>query len=307
MNQDKCWIPISQIANSDLLIKNILSEYLYEGKLALALGAGTSQFLGFPLWWELVHGICVEHHGTSSINKDTTTSELKAAVDEIERSIKDPDIFNDLVKKILYKNVNYLNDITIIRNELLISLGTLMMGSRRGSVNNVITYNYDNVLEWYLGLHGFDVRIISDPRTMTTNSDVTIYHPNGFLPLQDNKNRSKKLIFSETSFVNRERESMIDDKLWTNVLDRLSIEKVFIFIGLSGRDPTIYPRLLDIFENQLNENRPVGYWFYVRENGMEEQEIDKNLRYGIVPIIVKNKDDIPRYLLDVCQRAMALI
>ena len=307
MNQDDCRIPISSLADDDRLITMMLSEHLYEGKLALALGAGVSKFLGFPLWWELVHGICVEHNGESSINEDTTTAELNDTVDKIEREINDSIKFNELVKKTLYENVDYLDDVTVIRKELLISLGALMMGSRRGSVNNVITYNYDDVLEWYLGLHGFDVRVISDPRTMTTNSDVTIYHPNGFLPLQDNKNLSKKLIFSETSFVNRERVSMLEDKLWTNVLDRLSIEKTFIFIGLSGRDPTIYPRLLDIFKNQLNETRPVGYWFYVREDGMEKQEIDKNLRSGIVPIVVKNKDDIPRYLLDVCQRAMAHI
>ena len=307
MNQDDYLIPISSLVDNDKLITKMLSEHLYDGKLALALGAGVSKFLGFPLWWKLVHGICVEHDGKSSINEDSTTDELKDAVDKIERDINDSTKFNDLVKKILYLNVNYLNDITVIQNELLISLGALMMGSRRGSVNNVITYNYDDVLQWYLGLHGFDVRVIHNPRTMTTNSDVIIYHPNGFLPLQDNKRRSRKLIFSETSFIYRERKVTVDDKLWENILDRLFIEKIFIFIGLSGRDPTINPRLLEIYETQLDRKRPVGYWFYIREDGMERQEINKILRYGIVPIVVKNADDIPRYLLNVCQNAMARI
>lgn len=285
----------------------MLSEHLYDGKLALALGAGVSKFLGFPLWWELVHEIGVEHNGASSINKDTTMIELTDAVDEIERGVNDPDKFNDLVKKILYKNVDYLNDRNVIQNELLISLGALMMGSRRGYVNNVITYNFDDVLEWYLKLHGFNVRVIYDPRTMTTNQSVIIYHPNGFLPLQDNKWSSRKLIFSETSFIYRERKVTVDDRLWENILDRLFIEKIFIFIGLSGRDPTINPRLLDIYENQLNKKRPVGYWFYIREDGMERKEINKNLKYGIVPIVVKNQDDIPRYLLNICQDAIARI
>ena len=307
MKSDNYQIPIDTLPNNDIMITRMLSEHLYDGKLALALGAGASKFLGFPVWWELVHKIGDEHYGTSSIHEDTNTSELKDAVDEIERSVNDPNKFKDLVKKVLYKNVDYLNNRTVIKNELLISLGALMMGSRRGSVNNVITYNYDDALEWYLGLHGFDVRVISDPRTMTTNSDVTIYHPNGFLPLQNNNGNSKKLIFSETSFVNRERKAKVDDRLWENILDRLFIEKTFVFIGLSGRDPTIYPRLLDIFENQLNKERPVGYWFYTRENGMERKEINKNLKYGIVPIVVKNMDDIPRYLLNICQNAMVQI
>ena len=307
MNLDDSPYSISSIAKNDELITDILSEYLYEGKLALALGAGASKFLGFPLWWKLVHDICVEHYGESSINKDTNTDELKDVVDGIERDIKSPIKFNDLVKKILYKNVNYLNDSTIIQNELLISLGALMMGSRRGSINNVITFNYDDVLEWYLRLHGFDVRVIFDPRMMTTNSDVTIYHPNGFLPLQDNKRCSKKLIFSETSFIYRGREIEVDDKMWENILDRLFIDKIFIFIGLSGRDPTINPRLLEIYEKQLNKKRPVGFWFYIREDGMERQEMEKNLKYGIVPIVVNNEDDIPRYLLKICQYAITRI
>lgn len=305
MNQDAYKIPINIIAEDNRLITTMLSEHLFEGKLALALGAGVSKFLGFPLWWELVHGICVEHDGESSISEDTTTAELNDTVDEIEREINDSIKFNELVKKTLYKNVDYLNDSTVIRNELLISLGAIGMRSRKGSANNVITYNYDDVLEWYLGLHGVDVRVIYDPRTMTTNSDVIMYHPNGFLPLQDNKSGSKQLIFSETSFIYRERKVTVDDRLWENILDRLFIEKIFIFIGLSGRDPTIIPRFLDIYENQLNRKRPVGYWFYIREDGMERQEIKKNLKYGIVPIVVKNADDIPRYLLNICQKAMA--
>jgi len=146
MNQDDSRIPISDLVDNDELRTIELSKLLYDGKLALALGAGVSNFLGFPLWREQVHRICIEHYGVSSINKDTTTKELTEAVDEIERDINNFENFNDLVKNTLYRNVDYLNDRNVIQNELLISLGALMMGSRRGSVNNVITYNFDDVL-----------------------------------------------------------------------------------------------------------------------------------------------------------------
>jgi len=304
VNQDRLGLPLPLFAKNEKLVKTALSEHLYEGKLALALGAGASRFLGFPVWWQLVHEICDNYRGKSSINEDTSTDELINTVDEIKREINDSVKFNKLVKKILYKNVNY-DDTTILHNELLISLGSLMMGSRRGSVNNVITYNYDDLIEWYLRLHGFDVRVIHNPRTMTTNSDVTIYHPNGYLPLKNDEDCNQKLIFSETSFIYRQRGSEIDDKLWNNILDRLFIEKTFIFIGLSGKDSTIYSRLLDIYETQLDKKRPIGYWFYIREDGMKKQEFDKNIKYGIVPIVVKSADDIPRYLLDICQIAIS--
>jgi len=303
MSLDKYSFSIKLMVGNDDLIKMTLSDHLYDGNLALALGAGVSKFLGFPLWWELVKEIESEYTGSSSVNGSTSNEELKDIIDNIERDIDDSEKFNKLVKDKLYKNANYIDDYTVIENRLLIALGALIMGSKRGSIKEVITYNYDDVLEWYLGLHGFDVRVIYDPRSLTTNSDAILYHPHGFIPLQNGVS-SPKLIFSETSYINREREVSDDDKLWQKILDVLFLEKVFIFIGLSGKDPAINHRLLDIYENQLHYKRAVGYWFYINETELESKEINKILKRGIVPIHVRNSNDIPRYLLDICMQSI---
>jgi hypothetical protein len=281
-----------------------LSNYLFEGELALVLGSGVSKPFGFPFWWELVHGVVVEHYGESSIDEHTPADKLKEAIDEIERDIRSAKKYNELVKKVLYKNVNYRNTGAFVRNELLISLGALMMGSRRGSIKNVITYNYDDLLEWYLGLHGFDVGVIHDPRSLTSNSDVTIYHPHGFLPLQSREMSKNKIILSDTSFIDREKKAKPDDTLWNTILDRLFIEKVFIFIGISKNDASIQSRISHVYRNHLKKEHVVVFWFCIQDEEMGTSEIKNNTEHGIVPIVVKNAGLIPSYLLDICQNAM---
>src|ERR1035437_7294833 len=50
---------------------------------------------------------------------------------------------------------------SILRNDLLIALGALLMGSKRGSVTEVLNVNCDDVLNWYLALHGFDTQVVT--------------------------------------------------------------------------------------------------------------------------------------------------
>jgi|WetSurMetagenome_2_1015567.scaffolds.fasta_scaffold01397_5 hypothetical protein len=294
---DDLTIPIESIAKEHKFIIHELSKYLYNGELALALGAGVSKSFGFPLWWELVDELCIHHYKESTINASTSPKELASIVDDIEREIRNNTEFNKLVSSVLYKNINYITDSSIIKNDLLISLGSLMMGSRRGSIKNIITYNFDDLLEWYLGIHGFDVRVIQDPRRTTTNSDVIIYHPNGFLPLKSREKNGRSLLFSETSFINRQKEATPLDKLWENILEGLFVQKVFIFVGLSGNDPSIFPRFLNLYENIIEKKRPIGFWFYGETEEMNDRKIKENLRCGIIPIVLKNNNLIPDFLL----------
>jgi hypothetical protein len=307
MKQDDYLVPISSIAKEKKLTLNELSKYLYRGELALALGAGVSKSFGFPLWWELVNELSLKYYGKSSINENTLPKDLTYTIDEINSNIKNKLEFNELVKSVLYNNIDYINNDTIVQNELLISLSALMMGSRRGSIRNVITYNFDDLLEWYLGMHGIDVRVIQNPQRTTTNSKVIIYHPNGFLPLKSSELCGDKLIFSETSFISRQKEATPQDKYWEIIQERLFVQKIFIFVGLSGKDPTIYPRLKNIYENLLNKKRPIGFWFYKRTKEMDQREIKRNLNCGIVPIILEDNNLIPKYLLNICEYALARI
>ena len=62
----------------------------------------------------------------------------------------------------LYLDVN-LNE-EALRDPLLIALGSLMMGARRGNVKKVLTFNYDSLLEWYLSLHGLSTSVVTTLR-----------------------------------------------------------------------------------------------------------------------------------------------
>src|SRR6185369_1769279 len=110
---------------------------------------------------------------------------LQRAADEVRRKFGSDDNrgFAELVQKCLYSGV-HLDD-EIVRNNLLIALGALMTGSRRGSVSRVVSFNFDSVLEWYISLYGFVPRVVLQPPVDEGSEDVRIYHPHGFLPHPD--------------------------------------------------------------------------------------------------------------------------
>lgn len=188
----------------------------------------------------------------------------------------------------------------LLKNDLLISIGALVMGTKRGSISDVITYNFDDVLEWYLSLHGFVVDIVTEPYSITNNVDVTIYHPHGFLPFNEKFTASNSIVFDKESFEDRignERESP-----WRDRLRILLSTKKPIFIGLSGDDPTFGP-MLRSFQKEVQDRDVVGYWFRKRpEKHNKDQELDdKNKK--IVPIYFDDYSEIPEFLLEISQIA----
>src|SRR5690348_9470103 len=89
----------------------------------------------------------------------------------------------------------------MLKEDLLISLGACLMGSRRGSITEVLNFNFDNVLDWYLKLHGYTTQIVSEIPSLRTDVDVTIYHPHGYLPKDVPRGEfSKFLVFSQDSY-----------------------------------------------------------------------------------------------------------
>lgn len=186
----------------------------------------------------------------------------------------------------------------LLKNELLIAIGALLMGTKRGSIAEVITYNFDDVLEWYLNLNGFVVDIVTDPLALTKNADVTIYHPHGFLPFSDEFSPGESIVFDETSF-NR-RIGNTGDSPWRDRLRILLSTKKAIFIGLSGDDPTFGPSLERV-QSEVKDRDIIGYWFRKSPSNRDQEISDKNNK--ILPIYVDDYSDIPGFLLEITQMA----
>src|SRR4029077_18270223 len=85
----------------------------------------------------------------------------------------------DLVSGALY--IHFAPQNTGSAPDLLRTIGALAGASRHGSIKEIISLNFDCSLEWYLGLHGTVTQVVSRWPTVLGNSDVTVYHPHGYL------------------------------------------------------------------------------------------------------------------------------
>ena len=88
------------------------------------------------------------------------------------------DTFHELVQDSLYDGVE-LDFASIRQNPTLAAIGALVAHSRRGNVSEVFTFNYDDVLERYLGYQGIIARPIIDERFWLIPADVLVHHPHG--------------------------------------------------------------------------------------------------------------------------------
>jgi hypothetical protein len=286
----------------------LLAFYLKEGSLALAIGAGASAGLGLPNWKKLVtrcikqanskHGLTI----SDTIPDNASNKYICKIIDSVEKGVGGKldmgrsKSYRDMIKTCLYEGISY--EESIIQQKLLIALGALLMGSKRGNIRHVINFNFDDVLEWYLRLHGFDTQIVTNLPNLLKEPDVTIYHPHGFLPKRINKNiESDFLIFSQHSYDTKMGKSK---ELWLNHFETLMAHRVILFVGLSGDDQTFGPKLAEV-QSQLESTRFTGFWLFGPDMKAEDMEyfIDRN----IVPLKFNSFEDIPRYLLKICQKA----
>lgn len=289
------WLPRDLYERDQNEVLAVLAECLVNGSLALFLGSGVSSGLGLPKWKTLVERCADIAAIPIKPGECDTTEGILEISNRIEES---PGVdFPSVVHQALYKDSKD-GAACFLNQHLLIAIGSLVMKARRGSVSEVLTFNFDDVLERYLRLHGCSSQVISQLPTLMRSTDVTVYHPHGFLPL-DYRLRDGALIFSGDSFDTR-LGSALDP--WTHMTSELLLRRVGLFIGLSPDGPNLGPLMTQV-RTKLNETRPSGFWFVASENW--EAHCQKIVRWHGIPIKVNNYSDIPLFLLRVCQQAGA--
>jgi len=279
-----------------------LAHHLRQGTLGLALGAGASKYLKLPNWPELVNECSAAAGLLPDMAADTPANLLCARMELVEKHFSGGKIgkgeaagYREAVRSALYKGVTFDK---VLHSDLLIAVGALMMGSRRGSIREVINFNFDDVLEWYLYLHGYDCDIVKDLPSLHTDADVTIYHPHGFLPFHhDWFAASDFLIFSQFSY---------DDKMgnikdpWTELTRVFLKSKIVLFVGLSGADPTFNAVFVDV-QRALGASRRTGLWLFGPD--ADKENLDRLQTRNLVPLEFDGFQKWPVFLLKICQAA----
>lgn len=240
-----------------------------KGNCALFLGAGVSMSANMPSWNSLLKGLMSEvkqlKGDTLEAFKELSTHVFDECGDSylvmaryLQSAIRMHDknmLFSDLIQKHLYSKDH--------TSRLLEDLSYIV---QQRKTEEVITYNFDNILEQELSNRGLqegnDFLSISKDAEVGGHGKMPIYHVHGIIP---EKGPADVVVFSEEEYHKRYSNSFH----WSNIeqLHALSRKHCF-FIGLSMTDPNLR-RLLDAARN-INNTDIENHYAFLRRQKLEK-------------------------------------
>lgn len=264
----------------DAIVKNI-KEVVKQRNNVLFLGAGVSASAKMPSWEELLKGLMGE---AKQLNDSTLEAfkELNSHVFEecgnsylimgryLQTAIKlydDKAVFAEKIQNYLYNN----ND----TSELLKVLAHIVQQKK---VNEVITYNFDDLLEENLVklklTDSVDFTSIAKDAEIKGHNTLPIYHVHGIIP---RKGSVDTVVFSEEEY----HKVYSDSYHWSNVEQLHALSRMHcFFVGLSMNDPNLR-RLLDIAQRMNKSNGDCHYAFLKRTQLKKycTSDVEKTCKY----------------------------
>jgi hypothetical protein len=282
--------------------RSVLAERLNEQVLALFLGAGVSMAVGLPDWRTLTErcGIRAEMD-RDDLDRRLAGQDYQGIIAEVEKRYPF-DEYAEVVRAALYEGFKGVSFSTC-RCPLLIALGSLVSGGQRGRVSEIVSLNFDDILEWYLSLHGYRTQSVSNMPRLLKSGLIQVYHIHGFLAHPErSRKRSNFLVFSRGSA--EERLTDIDNP-FKAVMVQVLRTKVSLFVGMSEKtaiDYLLSPLLKKVAqEGAATEGRPTGFWLF---DAQISEEVATHLKdRNVVPLTFPSRQAIAEFLLSVCGEA----
>jgi hypothetical protein len=237
-----------------------LRKALQEGDLTLFLGAGVSVGSGLPNWQQLVLAMYfdaleeAEPRGLRPFPNylfaiaewvlERRREPLEITARKIQR-LYPPEKFLDRLQQTLYAGFRVDPNDRFIqeppREPLLAQNQTLAAVIRlcRSGVRSVVSYNYDNLLEYGLG----DGRAepVWNIREQIPSGRLPVYHVHGYVPMRGTGSKPKEIVFTEEQYHSAAETAYS----WSNLVQiQAMASSVGLMIGLSMTDPNMR-RLLD--------------------------------------------------------------
>lgn len=262
--------------NKEDYIKNLIHAF-EEDNLVLFLGSGVSQAEGLPSWKGLIETLITDflkiNHGKifDSLNLDSNDEFKSFSYITLGRFIKKAlkSDFHDKLKNALYRKYKHV----LNSKSLLNSIGMLCRPIRsRIGVYAIVTYNYDDILEFYFKEMGVKHKVIYKEYDIPVYTKLPIYHVHGYIPKNGKFTQEKKnsIVFAEEEYHSQYKEPYS----WQNLIQlNLLKEKTVLFIGLSMNDPNLR-RLLDIAKGYSKDSR---HYAIVKDNWKFENERISNI------------------------------
>jgi len=201
-----------------------------QGRLALFVGAGVSHGCGLPGWDALVRTLAVAaYQGGRSSVRDVMTN-FNTAVQGRVLKARLKDRFNEAVADALYAS----------RYEISPALNAIV----RAGARQICTYNFDDLIEEALAIHGLPFQSLTPGDTLNANvAGTTVFHPHGFLTasMSADECANTQIVLSEEDY----HGLYANPYSWANLIQlSLLLSHTCLFVGASLTDPSIR-RLLD--------------------------------------------------------------
>jgi SIR2-like domain len=281
-----------------LLAAPALGQLLHDGALGLFIGAGVSSGFGLPKWKELIARILAKEHDADFVASLATksTPDLCRLINPIDDGSPS---YVETVHKALYRDVKPRLADQLVRSPLLLAVAALITGSCRGRVDSITTYNYDDLLEQYAHTLGYTTCRRTQFDDLSTRADVEINYPHGSLPQSwTPEDDLPQIILSNQSY--RDRRTEIRNG-WSSLIQHKLYTKIGLFVGLSGDDDDIIDNVQRA-KNQLERGSDYNAYWLLTPDAFQHNK-DVILHAGSCPIPLQ-VDDIPRFLFEVCQKAL---
>lgn len=281
----------------EITLQRYLARQLRNGRLSLVLGAGLSVPFGLPDWETLVKNL-FELKGSTPPAGET----LERSVEYFKRTHYPTDGagFIAALHKALYKGVSV--DFAALRSNLtLAAIGSLVMASRRGSICSAITFNFDNLLELFLRYHGFVTSAVISASQWGQYSDVSVFHPHGFVPFNLSEKSSDAVVLDQHSY-----SSIVGNETnpWRQLVLSSMRRATCIFIGLSGDDRNLDSILQAVKEHHATRCDGTAYWGVTFST--QDAPVAESIWRGRGVYYMKVADyaqSLPTFLFGICQEA----
>ena len=251
-----------------------------EGKnISFFLGAGVSIASGLPGWNTLLERMLHDknfhnHLNGEDLNKISNNCGSSSIV--LGRFIKSyyeshyqeklsKRQFIDIIHNALYKDFN--KDFT---SPLIIQLTKLI---KTGNIAEIITYNFDNILETYLEKEKIKYYPVFNNNAPQAGL-LPIYHVHGFIPMGKGGIDTPMPVLSEEQY----HEVYANAYNWGNVEQLHALNRTTcFFVGLSMNDPNLR-RILEISHNEAADQTR-HYVFLARQQNFDTEKKCKCFQY----------------------------
>lgn len=257
-----------------------LKDEFKKGNLCLFCGAGVSIKAGIPNWSFLLKGLLQnlvdKKLGDYSLDPKRQRQLAEFYYDEfgvssliVGQYLKNglAETFLEDVRTALYQNNPQESDI-------LNTIVELCRPQReRKTLNSIITFNFDNLIECNLERNRIKHRPIFAEGQRALNSEIPIYHPHGFLPKTQKLTEQNEIVFSEDAY----HSQFIEPFSWSNLVQLNHLNNnTCLLVGISLTDPNLR-RLLDVSMRKNLDKQLRHYIFKKRYDADEiKQKLEKS-------------------------------